>query len=66
MSRLGKKILMNILDIEVPLIAALNGPVRLHSEYVLLADIVLATPTEQQSRRVSDVWQLRLRDRSRT
>jgi enoyl-CoA hydratase/carnithine racemase len=42
--REGKKILMNILDIEVPLIAALNGPVRLHSEYVLLADIVLATP----------------------
>ena len=36
---------MNILDIEVPLIAAVNGPVRLHSEYVLLADIVLATPT---------------------
>lgn len=36
---------MNILDIEVPLIAALNGPVRLHSEYVLLADIVLATPS---------------------
>jgi hypothetical protein len=34
---------MNILDIEVPLIAAVNGPVRLHSEYILLADIV--TPT---------------------
>jgi enoyl-CoA hydratase/carnithine racemase len=43
--REGKKILMNILDIEVPLIAAVNGPVRLHSEYVLLADIVLATPS---------------------
>jgi enoyl-CoA hydratase/carnithine racemase len=42
--REGKKVLMNILDIEVPLIAAVNGPVRLHSEYVLLADIVLATP----------------------
>lgn len=42
--REGKKILMNILDIEVPLIAAVNGPVRLHSEYILLADIVLATP----------------------
>jgi enoyl-CoA hydratase/carnithine racemase len=36
---------MNILDIEVPLIAALNGPVRLHTEYILLADIVLATPS---------------------
>src|SRR5580658_3376698 len=43
--REGKKVLMNILDIEVPLIAALNGPVRLHTEYVLLADIVLATPS---------------------
>src|SRR4030081_2238588 len=43
--REGKKVLMNILDVEVPLIAALNGPVRLHSEYILLADIVLATPS---------------------
>jgi enoyl-CoA hydratase/carnithine racemase len=43
--REGRKVLMNILDIEVPLIAAVNGPVRLHSEYVLLADIVLATPS---------------------
>jgi enoyl-CoA hydratase/carnithine racemase len=43
--REGKKVLMNILDIQVPLIAAVNGPVRLHSEYLLLADIVLATPT---------------------
>ncbi len=43
--REGKKVLMNILDIEVPLIAAVNGPVRLHSEYILLCDIVLATPS---------------------
>src|ERR1700752_2891393 len=43
--REGKKILMNILDIEVPLIAAVNGPVRVHSEYILLADIVLASPS---------------------
>ena len=43
--REGKKVLMNILDIEVPLIAAVNGPVRLHSEYILLTDIVLATPS---------------------
>ena len=43
--REGKKVLMNILDIEVPLIAAVNGPARLHSEYILLADIVLATPS---------------------
>jgi enoyl-CoA hydratase/carnithine racemase len=43
--REGKNVLMNILDIEVPLIAAVNGPVRLHSEYILLCDIVLATPS---------------------
>src|SRR5712664_2493302 len=43
--REGKKVLMNLLDIEVPLIAAVNGPVRLHSEYLLLADVVLATPS---------------------
>src|SRR5439155_324752 len=43
--REGKKVLMNILDIEAPLIAAVNGPVRLHSEYILLADIVLASPS---------------------
>jgi enoyl-CoA hydratase/carnithine racemase len=43
--REGRKVLMNILDIEAPLIAAVNGPVRLHSEYILLCDIVLATPS---------------------
>ena len=43
--REGRKVLMNILDIEAPLIAAVNGPARLHSEFVLLADIVLATPS---------------------
>jgi len=43
--REGKKVLMNILDIEAPLIAAVNGPARLHSEYILLADVVLATPS---------------------
>ncbi len=40
----GRKALSNILDIEVPIIAALNWPVLLHSEYALLTDIVLATP----------------------
>jgi enoyl-CoA hydratase/carnithine racemase len=41
--REGRKVLMNILDIEAPMIAAVNGPLRLHSEYILLCDIVLAT-----------------------
>jgi enoyl-CoA hydratase/carnithine racemase len=42
--REGRKALSNILDIEVPMITALNGPVLLHSEYALLTDIILATP----------------------
>jgi enoyl-CoA hydratase/carnithine racemase len=42
--REGKKMLANLLDISVPVIAALNGPTTVHSEYVLLCDIVIATP----------------------
>ncbi len=42
--REGKKVLLNILDISAPVIAALNGPTTVHSEYALLADVVLATP----------------------
>jgi enoyl-CoA hydratase/carnithine racemase len=42
--REGKKMLSNILDISAPVIAAVNGPATVHSEYVLLADIVIATP----------------------
>jgi len=40
--REGTKVLENLLDIEVPMIAALNGPVTVHSEYGLLCDMVLA------------------------
>jgi enoyl-CoA hydratase/carnithine racemase len=42
--REGKKVLANLLDIPVPVIAALNGPTTVHSEYVLLCDVVIATP----------------------
>lgn len=42
--REGRKVLANLLDISVPMIAAVNGPATVHSEYVLLADIVIATP----------------------
>lgn len=42
--REGKKVLANLLDISAPVIAALNGPTTVHSEYVLLSDIVIATP----------------------
>lgn len=37
----GKRILMNLLDIEVPTIAAMNGPAFRHCEIPLLCDVVL-------------------------
>src|SRR5208283_4093339 len=42
--REGKKVLLKLIDIPVPVIAALNGPTTVYSEYALLADIVIATP----------------------
>lgn len=39
----GQKMLQNLLDINVPVIAAINGPALLHSEYALTADIILAS-----------------------
>jgi enoyl-CoA hydratase/carnithine racemase len=38
----GKHLLFNLLDIEVPMISAINGPALRHSEIPLLCDIVLA------------------------
>lgn len=38
----GKQLLMNLLEIEVPIISAINGPAWRHSEIPLLCDIVLA------------------------
>ena len=39
----GKRILTSLLDIEVPMISAINGPALRHSEIPLLCDIVLAS-----------------------
>jgi enoyl-CoA hydratase/carnithine racemase len=41
----GKRILRSLLDIEVPVIGAVNGPAFYHAEIPLLADIVLAAET---------------------
>jgi enoyl-CoA hydratase/carnithine racemase len=41
----GVRLLQAFLDIEVPVISAINGPVVTHSETPLLADVVLATET---------------------
>src|SRR5260370_6270191 len=39
----GKHLLMNHLDIEVPMIAAVNGPAYIHAELALLCDVVIAS-----------------------
>ena len=39
----GKRLLMNLLDIQVPTISAINGPALMHSEMPVLCDIVLAS-----------------------
>lgn len=39
----GRRLVMNLLDIEVPIIAAVNGPAYRHSELALLNDIVLCS-----------------------
>jgi enoyl-CoA hydratase/carnithine racemase len=41
----AKKLLMNLLDIEVPVIAAVNGPATIHAELAVLSDIVIASDT---------------------
>jgi enoyl-CoA hydratase/carnithine racemase len=41
----GRQGMMNFLNIEVPVISAINGPAWRHSEIPLLADIVLAADT---------------------
>ncbi len=39
----GKRLLENLLAIEVPVIAAVNGPARVHAELAVLSDVVLAS-----------------------
>jgi enoyl-CoA hydratase/carnithine racemase len=41
----GRRLLVNLLDIEVPVISAINGPARIHPEIPVLSDIVLASET---------------------
>jgi enoyl-CoA hydratase/carnithine racemase len=39
----GRRLLHALLDIECPVVAAVNGPARIHAELALLADVVLAS-----------------------
>ena len=43
----AKRLIMNLFDIEVPVIAAVNGPVNIHAELAILSDIVLASETRR-------------------
>jgi len=39
----GRRGLQRLLELETPIVAAVNGPANVHSEYALLADIVIAS-----------------------
>ena len=41
----GKRMIMNLLEIDIPIISAINGPAHIHAEMPLLSDIVLASET---------------------
>lgn len=41
----GRRLLGNLLDIEVPVISAINGPARIHPEIPVMSDIVVASDT---------------------
>ena len=38
----GRRVMQRLVDLEMPIVAAVNGPATVHSEYALLADIVVA------------------------
>jgi enoyl-CoA hydratase/carnithine racemase len=44
-SREGRDMLMNLLEIDVPVISAVNGPAVIHSELPILANVVIAADT---------------------
>jgi len=41
----GRRGVQRLVDLEIPIIAAVNGPISVHSEYALLADMVIASET---------------------
>lgn len=45
----GRRIPQRLADLEMPIISAVNGPASVHSEYVLIADIVIASVTAEFS-----------------
>jgi enoyl-CoA hydratase/carnithine racemase len=41
----GRRGVQRLVDLEIPIVAAVNGPASVHSEYALLADVVIASDT---------------------
>ena len=41
----GRRVMQRLVDLEMPIVAAVNGPATVHSEYALVADIVVAADT---------------------
>jgi enoyl-CoA hydratase/carnithine racemase len=41
----NRNLMFNVLDVDVPMISAVNGPCNIHSEVPLMGDIVLASDT---------------------
>ncbi len=41
----NRNLMFNVLDVDVPMISAINGPCNIHSEVPLMGDIVLASDT---------------------
>jgi enoyl-CoA hydratase/carnithine racemase len=41
----GRRGVQRLVDLEIPIVAAVNGPVSVHSEYALLADVIIASDT---------------------
>lgn len=41
----GRRGIQHLVDLEIPIVAAVNGPVSVHSEYVFLADVIVASDT---------------------
>lgn len=41
----GRRVMQRLVDLEMPIIAAVNGPASVHSEYALLSDVVVAADT---------------------
>lgn len=42
-----RKLLLNLVEIDVPMICAVNGPALLHTEFILTMDIVIASDTAE-------------------